>query len=474
MDEDLADFVIKYAQDNGASYAEARMESTEGEGFLLRNGNLDLSAMDKVVGIGARVIVDGNNSFLSTNRMERDEVKRLIDTAIRTAKASARLQKRPVELSEEPAHKATYEAKQKKKLSDISSKDKLALLFDIEKEVNRTKIELPGRFFSLGTAVTSKYFTNSEGTRIRSTIPDISFTYLLTLKSGPKTKQRFYQYRATKGWEAVQEWALEESLVQECKNLDRVMREGVTAPKGLVDLVVGPEITGIAVHESSGHPSEADRIIGRDGAQAGESFLTPKMIGTRIGIPELNIVDDPVMEGSPGYYLYDDEGVKARRRFLVKDGKINEFLHNRQTAKSMGVRSNGSARSSGYPFEPIIRMSNTFALPGDQTLEELIEGVKKGVYIKSFMEWNIDDLRKNVKYVGNESYLIEDGKLTKPVSDPVIETTTLAYWEAVDAIGKELGWAAATCGKGEPMQGIPVWTGGPAMRLKKVRLGGVS
>jgi TldD protein len=474
MNIDLADFAVKYAVEKGASYAEARLEHSSGDGFALRNGNLDISGIETVTGIGCRILVGGSNSFISTNRMEKPKIRGLINDAVKTTKASARLVKEKVKFSEEPIQNKKYEAKEKIKLSETSSKEKLELLLDLEKIVMSLGIRIPARYMGLGTSLTEKYFTNSEGSKIWAKIPRIELTYLITILHENQTKQRIFQFKASKGWEVIKEWKLREHLTDECRNLYKVLKDGVAPPKGELDVVVGPEITGIACHESSGHPSEADRILGREGAQAGESFMTPDIIGKKIGIPELNIVDDPTIPGSAGFYLFDEEGVEARKRFLVKDGKINEFLHNRRSAKLMGIKSNGSARATGYSFEPIIRMANTFALPGNHSLEELIEGVKRGVYIKSFMEWNIDDLRKNVKYVGNEAYLIENGKITNPVKSPVIETTTLNYWSSVDAIGKKTEFSAATCGKGEPQQGIPIWHGGPAMRLRKLRLGGIS
>ncbi len=113
-------------------------------------------------------------------------------------------------------------------------------------------------------------------------------------------------------------------------------------------------------------------------------------------------------------------------------------------------------------------MANTFLLPGDWTEEEIIEDVKHGIYMKSFTEWNIDDRRFNQRYVGREAYLIENGELKNPVARPVIETTTKTWWSSVDAISKKVEYDAATCGKGDPMQGIPVYTGGPIIRLKEV------
>jgi TldD protein len=231
-------------------------------------------------------------------------------------------------------------------------------------------------------------------------------------------------------------------------------------------------VVGIAAHESCGHPYEADRISGREAAQAGESFVGQEMMGTRIGSEVATVIDDPTIEHSYGFYLYDDEGVKARPKHLIKNGMINEFLHNRETAASMDMgRSNAAARACNFDREAIVRMSNTFVEPGDHRREELFEGIKLGVYMNSFMEWNIDDKRYNQRYIGREAYLIENGEVKGPVKAPILELTTPAFWSAIDAVGNDLGWAAATCGKGEPGQGVPVYTGGPHIRLRNISLG---
>ena len=236
--------------------------------------------------------------------------------------------------------------------------------------------------------------------------------------------------------------------------------------------MLGPEVVGIVSHESCGHPGEADRILGREAAQAGETYLKMDSLGMNVGSPVVNVADDPTVQGSFGFYLYDDEGVKAGKRVLIKDGIINEFLQNRESASVFGVQSNGASRASAYNREPIVRMANTFLEPGDYSKDELIEEVKDGVYIKNFMEWNIDDRRFNQRYVGLEAHRIENGELKERVRNPVLEMTTVGLWSAIDAVGKDLEFQAAYCGKSDPMQGMPVWTGGPHARLRGIRLGG--
>ena len=186
------------------------------------------------------------------------------------------------------------------------------------------------------------------------------------------------------------------------------------------------------------------------------------------------MIDDPTIPRSYGFYLYDDEGVPARPRYLYREGIINEHLHNRWTASVFGVESNAAARAMDYNSEPIIRMANTYLKPGDYSFEELIEDVELGVYIRSYMEWNIDDVRWGQRYVGLEAYMIERGELGKPVRNPVLEVTTGGFYSRIDAVGRELRFYPGTCGKGEPAQGVPVWFGGPDVRLRKVTLGVVA
>jgi len=100
----------------------------------------------------------------------------------------------------------------------------------------------------------------------------------------------------------------------------------------------------------------------------------------------------------------------------------------------------------------------------------LIEGVKEGVYIKSFTEWNIDDIRFNEKYVGEEAYHIQNGEIKEVIKRPVIETTTINFYSSIDAIGNDIEFTGGTCGKGDPMQGVDVWMGGPHIRLRKMNV----
>jgi len=463
--EDTAKFCIEYLQKKGCEYAEVRIEEKDVNGFVLKNGIVELSGFDTIKGMGTRFLINKTLGFISLNDFNKNKIKENLDRALRITKKSAEFSDN-TEFTDEASINTKYGVDQRIKFSNVSVEEKLKSLKEVHKTIESKN--LMAVFLSLNDEVVKKIYVNSEGTKIHSEIPRLEFFYNLTLKENNLTSQRFSQFGATTGWESFKKWNLIQHITRERDALIKNLKEGVKLKNEKMDLVVSPEITGIMVHESCGHPCEADRILGRESAQAGESFITAKMIGDKVGSKEVNIVDDPLIEGGYGYFLYDDEGVKGRRNYLYKEGKIAGFLHNRETAKAMGIKSLGCARASDYDKETIVRMSNTFLLKGSYSENELIKDVKKGIFMKSYMEWNIDDKRWNQKYTGAESYLIENGKITKPIRNPSIEITTPKLWSSVDAVGKNFELHAGSCGKGEPLQGIPVTFGGPSMRLRNV------
>lgn len=463
----IAEFALKLLEKK-ADYVEVRLNRISSNSFLLKNGVLQFGGTARDAGIGIRYVLDGKMGFLSTDVLTEKNLRGLVSNSF--GKLERNTIAEHIGFAEEPASKARYEVKQKKNFADIGPKEKVKFLLEAERAITETKLKMPLRYLVLLNSFVEESILTSEGTSILAKIPKVHFWYILGAENSGKSLQHYWGYGASGGWEFAEKWNIPELLKREAIALHRNLKEGTNPPSGEVEVVCGPQVTGIMVHESVGHPYEADRMMGREAAQAGETFVTREMMGARIASEIVNVVDDPTLENSYGFFLYDNEGVKAGRKWLIKDGLINGFLHNRQTAKAFGIKSNGSSRAADYDKEPIVRMSNTFLLPGEYKEDELFEGIKLGVYIKNFMEWNIDDKRFNQKYTGAEAYLIKNGKLGKPVRNPIIEITTPKLWQSVDAVANNLELHAGDCGKGEPMQGIPVYLGGPSIRLRNVRL----
>jgi TldD protein len=469
--DEICTYALERAQAQ-SSYAEVKAERASLNEFVIKNGKPEVSGFDKSYGISVRVLVGGAMGFASTNNLGKDNVNTIVDRACSMARAAAPMVRDPIVLSSESAHAdVAYEVKQRSPLADVGPEEKLRLLMGVQKSVP-AEVNVAGSYMELYDNVTEKLYMNSEGSSIRSTIPRIGFFGFFTVVSSGQSAQAMLQKGASMGWEAIGQWDLDSYVEHEMTILDTVLQKGKKAPSGVMDVICGPEVTGIASHESCGHPYEADRILGREAAQAGESFVSLDMVGSRIGSELVTLVDDPTLPNSYGYYEYDDEGVKARKRHLIKEGMITELLHNRETAGSIGIDSNGSARCNQYNREPIVRMANTYVEPGEWDREELVSDTARGVLINSFTEWNIDDRRYNQRYVSREAYYIEDGEVQYPLKKAVLEVTTPTFWDSIDAVATDVAHFAGNCGKGEPMQGIPVYMGGPSIRLHNIRLGG--
>ena len=479
VENDLVSYAVDLSRQSGCDYSEARFQRTFDITCFLRNGQPEPAAVSDAEGIGVRVVFDGALAFGATNLVSKESVTDLVTRLVKNAKHASEGLKDKVKLSREQSYTADWGVDEKKKLEDVQAEFLISFLKEIDKSIpsSVSEVTFPNRNLITFYAIDEKHYENSDGSKLRGRVPRVGYLCLLTgfYDGKPSTVSVPPGYSGlggTGGWEVMDALNLTNYVPLQLQEVTNGIRASARPPTDEnISVILGPAVAGLTSHESCGHPGEADRILGREGAQAGESFLKRDKLGMQIGSEEAYVSDDPTIPNSMGFYLYDDEGVKAGKRRLITSGKFTEFLQNRQTAEVFGVKSNGSSRAVQFDREPIIRMANTFIEPGDWVFEEMLKETKSGIYIKSFMEWNIDDKRLNQRYVGLEAYRIEDGELKEAVKNPVLEITTPKYWGSIDARGGDLAFTCGTCGKGDPMQGAPVFIGAPHIRLSDVRVG---
>ena len=485
--KDIADFALEFAQSNGRNceYAEIRLETNKNDIVSFFNGKIHLGnlpiqltsdAFSRKTGINIRLLVNGGMGMATTNNLAKDAIKKTIDNAYKTAKRNSSQRKKPIKLSEEKVYETKWQSKYKINPIDVPLEEKINYIksfIDIFAEKHPVNFI---HIFVLMTTQRDTYFLNSEGTKIFGHVPRVAFIpIIIGIKPGGKNEQSYSTYGTTGGWEQLLSWNLKQKVEEKVRVLGDIILKAKKPPEGEIDIILGPDVAGIISHENCGHPHEADRILGREGAQAGESYLREHKLGYKVGNDCVNVCEDPSIPGSYGFYLFDDEGVKARKRELIKNGIFNEMLLNRETAYEFNTQSNAAARAISYDREPLVRMANTYFEPGDYSLEEMVEDIKLGIFMKSFTEWNIDDKRLQSKYVGQEAYLIKNGEISDTiVLKPGLEISSPGLFGSIDAQGKKetMEWQGAFCGKSEPGQGCPVWTGGPYIRLRNVRLAG--
>ncbi len=479
MNQDIAEYALEVAGRYQCEYSEARYQKTSDVTCFTRNGNPEPAAIADAEGVGIRMIYQGVLGFGATNILTHESVRQLVDRVVKNAKAASAVTREKIRFSLEESNSEKWSVEERKKLENVSVESMISFLREIDSSLSKpiADVNFPNRNLYLWYNIDEKYYCNSEGSRLESRVPRVSYLGMIVCMYGGKpimvtVPPGYSGLGGSGGWEIIEKLDLTRYIPSHLRGMIPGIKASRKPPKDeKLDFILGPNVAGLTSHESCGHPGEADRILGREGAQAGESFLKPDKLGMQIGSPEAFVSDDPTIPNSMGFYLYDDEGVKARKRRLITAGKFTEFLQNRATASYFNVNSNGSSRAVQFDREPIIRMGNTYIEQGDWTFEEMLSEVKRGVYIKSFMEWNIDDKRLNQRYVGLEAYLIANGKLGEAIKDPVLEITTPKYWGSIDARGNDMEYSCGTCGKGDPMQGAPVFFGAPHVRLRNVRIG---
>jgi TldD protein len=256
-------------------------------------------------------------------------------------------------------------------------------------------------------------------------------------------------------------------MVKEAVDRTMILFDAVQAPAGEMPVVLGAGASGILLHEAIGHGMEADFN------RKGTSIYADK-IGKKVAQPFVNIVDEGTQEGARGSINIDDEGNAAGRTNLVENGVLTTYLHDTISAKHYGVKPTGNGRRESYQYAPLPRMRSTYMLPGPHKKEEIIASVKKGLYCSNFTNGQVQIGAGDFTFYVKNGYLIEDGKLTRPIKDVNIIGNGPKVLEQIDMVADDLtidqgGW---TCGKDG--QSVPVSQGIPTVRVASITVGGRS
>lgn len=261
------------------------------------------------------------------------------------------------------------------------------------------------------------------------------------------------------GWEFIES----QDLPREGERVGREAHELVVAPwapSGSQQVVIGSDFVSLLVHESCGHPTELDRVLGWEAAFAGNSFLMPEMRGSfRYGSPLVNMTADSLLPGGCGTFGWDEEGTPAQRSPIVRDGIFTGYLSSRESALALGERSNGCGRATSWGRIPIVRMVNVSLEPGSGSLDDLIAGVDDGLYVETPSSWSLDDKRMNFHFSAELCREIKGGKLGELRKGASFQGRTPQFWGSVRGIAGSDEWRLwgfPHCAKGEPLQLCPV------------------
>ena len=461
----------------GASYADVRVIDRTEEEISTKNGSVDGIKSSSSKGFGIRVIADGAWGFSSSFVLTDEEISRVAEEAVDIAKASAKAKIEDVTLSKIEIYQDRVEEQVKIDPFSVPITKKISILLDADKLMNLQGIILRrgGMYFSKEW----KTFASSEGAylELERVISNAGISAIATdgkdvqTRSYPSSFGGDYQ---RKGFEFIEE-------VKLLENAWRIANEAIQllsakpCPSGKMDIILESSQLALQIHESCGHPTELDRVLGEEASFAGTSFLTPDKLGKfKYGSDIVNIVADATAPFAIGGFAYDDEGIKAKKIYLVKNGEFVGYLNSRETSKKLRLEPMGAMRAESWNRAPIIRMTSINLEPGDKAFEELVSGIDNGVLMATNKSWSIDQKRLNFQFGTEIGWEIRNGKLQDMVKNPTYSGITYEFWRNCDGIGNKDYyhiWGLPNCGKGEPMQVMQVSHGASYGRFRNVQVG---
>jgi TldD protein len=476
----IADAALKAAKAGGASYADVRLVRRRNEYLSTRDDHLTGVYGDDSFGLGVRVLKNGAWGFAGTPTVSVEAAKTAAERALVIAAANATVLSQPVQLAPEPAHEDSWQTPIQKDPFRVPVTHKVSLLTDAAK----IALAVPGIKSVEGyleSGIEEKAFFCSEGSNIEQMIYRVAGGYTLTAvdeKKGEFESRRHPMPPRQAGFEHIEQARLVEDAEMLAKEVVDKLKADSPKP-GPRDLILDSGNLFLTIHESIGHTTELDRILGYEANFAGTSFAKVEDAGKlRFGPEKMHVYADKTTPGGLATCGYDDDGAKTRQWDLIRNGVLVGFQTERDQQGLPGFDATGNTASSyadSWASVPFQRMPNVSLAPGDKplSLEQLVASTQDGILIHGNGSWSIDHQRRNFQFGGDYFWEIKNGKRQRPLRNVAYQATTLDFWSKLDAICDSSEWklyGAMQDGKGEPGQANAVSHGCSPSRFKQVRI----
>ncbi|MFA5498171.1 MAG: TldD/PmbA family protein [Candidatus Cloacimonadia bacterium] len=476
----LLKFALDTAKSLGADYADIRVHHNLNEMIYLRNMSLKNTSQRDTYGYGIRIFLNGAWGFAHSNDLSEQSLIRTVKRAFTLAEQSGRIKYNGgLKLAPERSYVDIYNTPYEIDPFDVPLSDKVDLMMEVNKTMLGFK-DIKQAMFMLGISKEEKLFASTLGTMLEINTMYIEPTFRATAVTPHDSQSRSYRNGGFAiGWEYMEErdWLEKAEKVAE----EAIMKVKAETLKGEErrSLILDPMHLALTIHESVGHPTELDRVLGWEADFAGISFATPEKLGKyQYGSEVVNFVADNTLEKGLATAGYDDDGVPNQRWYIVKDGILQEYGSTRDTISQLGNGlSRGCNRATNYFDFPINRIPNLYLEPGQEELSpnDLIEDTEDGIYIEGQGSFSIDQHRVNFQFGGDMFWEIKDGKRVRPLKKIIYKSNNPEFWNSVDAIcdRRFFGLFGVTnCGKGQPGQVGRMTHGAATTRFRNIRVGG--
>jgi predicted Zn-dependent protease len=442
---------------------------------MARNGHISENGTSMDHGLMVEVMLDGQIGYGASNSFTTEGVTRAAQSAVLMAKASKISPLASFDPSVRPKAIGNYQSPFKKPLSELDAALVGDRLIKTSKILSADEAVIEAGAWAMITETQINYLS-SNGSQWGQNFQIVTKDMYATGK-----KEEIIQKRSLgmQGRQWGAESLDEETLKGDAQSLLKELHELLNAPDcetAPMDLILAPDQLYLQVHESIGHPLELDRILGDERNYAGWSFVSPEDFGALKYGPEiLNVTFDPTLEGEMASYSFDDNGVRATKEYLIKEGTLVAGIGGIESQKRSGLNGVSCARATSWNRPPMDRMGNINIEPGESTVEEMIKSTENGVLMQTNRSWSIDDYRNKFQFGCEYGRVIKDGELGGVVKNPNYRSSTVQFWNSLSHVGNKDSfeiWGSPYCGKGEPNQVIRVGHAIPTCKFKNIEVFG--
>jgi TldD protein len=441
--------------DDGELYLELkRSESVSFDDGRIRNASFNISK-----GFGVRSVCNELVGYAHSSDISKDSLKKACDAATITRKGYQGI------MSPSPirSNQHYYEA-----IDPLSRQDmtfKVNFLQEIDSYIRQKEPSISQVSLSMLASYQNIMIIRGDGSHYFDNRPLVRINFSVITQKGERRESGFYgtggrvsydEYLKSDSWKKSADEAIRQSLTNQ---------EAVNCPAGETEVILGAGWPGVMLHEAVGHGLEGDFNRKKTSAFSG-------LMGQKVAADGVTVVDDGTLHNRRGSLSIDDEGTPTQCTPLIENGILTGYMQDRQNARLMDMKPTGNGRRESYEHIPLPRMTNTFMLGGNDTLDDMISSVKNGLYAVNFGGGQVDITSGKFVFDCTEAYKIENGKITTPVKGATLIGSGPEALKYITMIGNDmkLDEGVGTCGKAG--QGIPCGVGQPSMKLSKILVGG--
>jgi len=452
--------VMAIALEKGGDYADLYFQHSFSNSLALQDGAVNRASSNIDYGVGIRVVSGDQQGYAFVENINLEEMINAARVASRIANGSAKVP--PVKIDEK-VFKNYYPILNSWENQSIQGK------IPYLQKMNDRIFALDSRVVKVNAMINDEtsyiLYYNSEGMLCHDVRPMVLMYATCVMQQGDQIETGSTSQAARKDVSFLTDDVVED-MAQEVVKRTAIMFESVKPKGGEMPVVLGAGGSGILLHEAIGHAFEAD-------FNRKKLSIFSDKLGKVVCDKNINIVDDGTIEYNRGSINFDDEGIGVQKTYIVKEGVLNSYLHDRISAKYYGVAPTGNGRRESFRFMPMPRMRATYMEKGNSTQEDIIANVKNGIFVDNFTNGQVQIGAGDFTFFVKNGYLIENGKLTQPIKDiNIIGNGPKALADiTMVADDFEIDVSGGTCGKNG--QNCPVSLGLPSVLVKQLTVGGV-